>query len=75
MLNLKTVIERATGHYIVSTVDTFDAGLETMVFRCDKSGNVTDYTDLAAARYDTEEEARNGHQHMVDTFVYDRFAN
>lgn len=71
MFNLKTVITRSTGHYIVSTVDTFDAGLETMVFPCTKDGEVTDYGDLYSARYDTVEEARNGHQHAVDTFVHD----
>ena len=75
MLNLKTVIERATGYYLVSTVDTFDAGLETMVFRCKKDGEVTDYTDLASDRYNTVEEARNGHQHMVDTFMHNRYTN
>lgn len=70
-MDMKTVIQRATGHYVVSTVDTYDRGLETMVFACKPDGEVTSYADLACDRYDSESEARAGHQRMVENFVYD----
>ena len=69
-MNLKTVIERATGYYMVSTVDTRDAGLETLVFPCTKDGEITDYGELAGERYSTEHEAREGHFRMTKLFFH-----
>lgn len=38
---------------------------ETMVFSCDTSGEVTDWTEVDFARYDSEDLAREGHHLMV----------
>lgn len=39
---------------------------ETMVFRCTKNGTVRNWTDMDFQRYKTEEEAKAGHQIMVE---------
>lgn len=65
---MKTRIVRDGKHYMVSTVDTWDAGWETMVFPCTPDGDVTDYGELACQRYYGEEDATNGHAQMVLDF-------
>ena len=51
--------------YYVSTVDTRDAGWETMVFPYDLNGNV-DYCEVHCCRYSSEDKASQGHQYVVD---------
>ena len=41
---------------------------ETMVFACDKSGDVTDWVDLYCKRYTTEDEAKTGHEYVILLF-------
>ena len=65
---MQTVIERGGKHYMVSTVETFDNGWETMVFLAAADGSVIDWTDLDCQRYDSEEEAKGGHLAMVNHF-------
>lgn len=54
---------------VVSTVDLFvtigGQGFETMVFRADKSGKVTDWLELFCRRYDSEQEALRGHKSVI----------
>ena len=38
---------------------------ETMVFRCDEAGEVTDWQELDFRRYDTEDAAKVGHEEIV----------
>ena len=38
---------------------------ETMVFRGDKEGNITDWTDREMARYPSAQAAKTGHAKMV----------
>lgn len=68
MTQIRTVIVRGDRHFLVSTVDTLDAGFETMVFACDAEGDSVDYTDLDAERYTTAEEAAAGHAVMCERF-------
>lgn len=68
MKQLRTVINRNGNHYFVSTNDTFDHGFETMIFRCNADGKVTDWGELFADRYDTIDEATTGHKVACDTF-------
>ena len=56
-LDIKTKV----GPYTISTVDTWDKGLETMVFNIEESG----FLDLDVEHYDTQEEAWEGHAQMV----------
>ena len=55
--------------YTVSTVElpfTHPGGIyETMVFPSDSSGEITDWREQDMNRYETEEEARDGHAKMV----------
>ena len=39
---------------------------ETMVFKCDKDGDVEDWGELDKENYETEEEAKKGHKKMVE---------
>jgi hypothetical protein len=38
---------------------------ESMVFRCDPDGSVQSWTELDFRRYDTEDEASEGHEWLV----------
>jgi len=68
MKQVRTTINRDGKHYFVSTNDTFDHGFETMIFRCDADGKVTDWGDLFSERYGTIEEATEGHKTACDSF-------
>ena len=71
-MKVKTIIKSKTGkHYVVSTVrlpfdHTFGRGtpqlFETMVFERDGE----DWMDLHCERYATEDEARDGHEKVVE---------
>ena len=50
---------------MVSTTDTFDAGLETMVFESYNHA-VTNWFDLYVNHYDTVDEAIKGHEDVVE---------
>jgi hypothetical protein len=66
---MKTKIERDGKEYMVSTVDTFDKGWETMVFEM-REGEVY-YADLACRRYEDEQQATAVHIAMVADFQPD----
>jgi hypothetical protein len=59
---LRTTIQRGDNYYVVSTSNTDDHGLETMIFLGDKEGNVKDYLELYVDHYSSPEEATAGHQ-------------
>jgi len=63
---MKTKIKRGEKEFMVSTVETFDKGWETMVFEM-REGDVY-YADLACRRYEDEEQATAGHIEMVSDF-------
>lgn len=70
MQQLKNVIQRGDKYYFVSTNDTRDNGFETMVFPFDLyEGRVSSWGELAFDRYDTAEQAKKGHQRMVENFT------
>jgi len=59
-------VQEPNGNYVwIDTRYTADHGWETMVFKCDAEGNVSDWNELDCDRYSNEEEARAGHQQMV----------
>lgn len=51
--------------YMVSTTDTIDAGLETMVFES-RNQKVTNWFDVYVNHYDTVDEAIKGHEDTVE---------
>ena len=52
--------------YYVDSVETSDCGLETMVFKCDENGEVTDWTDLYCERYNNYAEMLNRHDYIIN---------
>lgn len=69
-LHLTAHIEREGRHFYVSTVDLRTRGddYETMVFPCTPEGQVTSWGELLCRRYDTEPEARAGHERVCAEF-------
>ena len=64
---MRNTIQTKSGNFVyISTCYTPDKGWETMVFECDKNGEVVNYLDLDAERYDDVIQAFNGHLDMVD---------
>lgn len=65
MKQLKTFVVIDGQEYLVSTTDTFDMGLETMVFES-RNQAITNWFDLYVRHYDTVEEATEGHKDIVE---------
>ncbi len=66
-----TVEKDKTGQYVrIDTCNTFDAGLETMVFRCDQNGEVKNWEELDDMHYGNVTEATEGHIRMWDKWTY-----
>ena len=64
---MSEVVEKKSGGYVlVDTCNTIDHDWETMVFECDAEGNVEDWGELDCERYDSQEEAKEGHNKMVE---------
>ena len=63
---MTTIVETSHGFVLVDTCNTFDCGLETMVFKCTEDGKVTNWHDLDCRRYITIPEAIKGHALMVE---------
>lgn len=66
-MKLTTVVKRTENSYVlVDSCNTIDHGYETMIFECDEEGNVSNWNDIDADWYDTEEEMKIGHQKMCE---------
>lgn len=63
-MDIKNVTDN--GLIIVSTVDTFDRGLETMVFQRDPVTEKINYLELDSDHYSSHDEAREGHQRIFN---------
>lgn len=50
--------------------DPFDAGLETMVFRCDQNGEEKNWEELDDMHYGNVTEATEGHIRMWEKWTY-----
>lgn len=53
------------GKFFISTNDTLDHGLETMVFPMGEDGHVSDWAEVDTANYPTPEQAIHGHARML----------
>lgn len=51
------LVRDGSDHYIVSSVDAPFSGFETLVFRADDNGEVTDWCEVAGGRGMSREEA------------------
>ena len=66
-MKLRNVVNtRNHGYVAIDTCYTFDHGFETMVFKCDKNGNIIDLSDLDVDMYDNAEKAEEGHKEMIE---------
>lgn len=76
-MNNPNIIDRTVvnSKYVVSTVRLAGGGLygghifETMVFPSDAEGDVTNWLELDSQRYRTIDEARIGHNDMVQSWT------
>ena len=50
--------------FYVDSAITFDNGFETMVFPCDKDGQVTSWFELYVEHYKSEEEMEQRHKYI-----------
>ena len=63
---MRTIVKTSRGYVMVDTYDTFDAGLETMVFSCTEGGSIISYGYLDVRHYATVPEAIKGHMDMIE---------
>lgn len=65
-----TIAQCRNGEYVyIDTRWTMDNGWETMVFKCNKNGEVTNWIDLDCDVYKTKKDANEGHCSMVDKWL------
>lgn len=61
-----TIVQTKTKGYVyVDTSYTMDRGWETMVFKSDENGEITDWEGLDSCAYADESEANEGHSVMI----------
>ena len=63
---LTNIVEHNGNYYYVDSRYTFDHGYETMIFHCDANGKVTNWLDLYAEWYSSQEEMAARHKQIVD---------
>ena len=65
-----TVTEKSGKFYFISTVDKFDSGWETLVFECDRNGNVRDWNKpVDSDRHNNKEDAKVAHEEYVNKYA------
>ena len=64
-MRLKDYIRLKDKEYYVSTTNTFDVGLETMVFES-KNQTVVNWKELYYRHYNTIDEAIKGHKDIIE---------
>ena len=60
-MHLKDIVKVQNRNYYISTTCTVDKGWETMIFEADANNNLISWADLYCKRYNTFDEAREGH--------------
>ena len=66
MKHLMDFIEVNGNWYYVSTNNTFDNGLETMIFPTNKENEVTGWNELYQELHDNEYKAMERHEYIKD---------
>ena len=72
-MHLKDIVKVQNRNYYISTTCTFDKGWETMIFEADANNNLISWADLYCKRYNTFDEAREGHIYIrnhINDFIY-----
>ena len=65
MYHARDLIQASRGLVLVDTCLTSEGFWETMVFPADPNGMIASSIDLDGMRYDTEDQARQGHSEMI----------
>ena len=67
-MHLRDVVQQKDGFVLVDTQYVrLDGEYETMVFKCNSDGSKVDYAkELRSDVYETEEDARDGHEFVVN---------
>jgi hypothetical protein len=65
----RTIISNGENHFYIDTCYTDDCGNESMVFKCDENGKVTDWSDLDCRRYFDDSEMEKVHNEMVQNWI------
>jgi hypothetical protein len=77
--SLRDVIKIGEKSYVVSTVELlpspYSSSYETMIFESTEEGRVEDYSERYCNRYDSEEEARQGHAWALKFSADDLYPN
>ena len=71
-MHLKDIVKVQNRNYYISTTCTFDKGWETMIFEADANNNLISWADLYCKRYNTFDEAREGHIYIrnhIDEYI------
>lgn len=68
MEHLTNYVKYRGNYYYISTVKlpTTEVAYETMIFNADEDDTVTDWIEVFARRYHTENEARESHKYIVN---------
>ncbi len=63
----RDVVKTSKGYRLVSTVKLplKRYAFETMVFKCNRFGDISSGAELDSGRYDSKQEAKKGHEEMV----------
>lgn len=66
---LRDTVKMPSGEYVcIDSCYTLDHGYETMAFAADENGNISDYMDIYADRYNSVEEMKEGHERVCENF-------
>jgi hypothetical protein len=65
----RTIISNGENHFYIDTCYTDDCGNESMVFKCDENGKVTDWHDLDCRRCFDDSEMEKVHNEMVQNWI------
>ena len=72
-IHLEDYVKVQNRNYCISTNYTFDKEWETMVFEADANNNIISWVELYCKRYNTLNEAREGHIYIknhIDEYIY-----
>ena len=74
-IHLEDYVKVQNRNYCISTNYTFDKEWETMVFEADANNNIISWVELYCKRYNTLNEAREGHIYIknhIDEYIYNK---
>lgn len=71
--SIKSDIINVEGRYYLVDTHKLNDKFETLIFRCDKQGNITDYDELDVITHDDATDAENNHNDIIknkDRYIF-----